>query len=92
MRQIHDDLFSAKTAFKNRYSPSHVNAAHTRHDFYLSMRGHLNAGWLDLPADLAIANVQDMARMANGRRDKRMLAACRQWLKTADAGQGTIAS
>jgi len=71
------DSATARLRRQNRYGGEARTRADARHTLYLHVRGHLKAGWSELPEGLTHRNLSDLAVMAKARGDRRIYALCR---------------
>jgi hypothetical protein len=76
MPMAEQDAHDARLKHRNRYGPQAQAEAEIRHGLYLEVRGHLKAGWDQLPEGLTKRNLRDLAVMAKARGDHRIHALC----------------
>ena len=68
--------FEAQSRHSDRYGSRAQAEAEVRHRLYLEVRGHLRAGWDQLPDGLTQRNLRELAVMAKARSDHRIHALC----------------
>ena len=73
-----DSTGAARPRLCDRYGPQAQLEAEARHLLYLTVRGHLQAGWDQLPEGLTRRNLRDLAIMAKVRRDHRIRTLCEE--------------
>jgi hypothetical protein len=61
---------------RSRYGRQAQTEAEARHLLYLGVRGHLKAGWVQLPDGLTQRNLRELATMAKARGDRLIYALC----------------
>ena len=76
MSMAEQSAHDARLKHRNRYGLQAQAEAEIRHGLYLEVRGHLKAGWDQLPQGLTRRNLRDLAVMAKARGDHRILALC----------------
>jgi hypothetical protein len=70
------DGAQARLKQQNRYGGDARTEAEARHNLYLDVRGHIKAGWDELPEGLTPRNLRDLAAMAKARKDHRIHTLC----------------
>lgn len=76
MSMAEQSVHDARLKHRNRYGLQAQAEAELRHGLYLEVRGHLRAGWDQLPEGLTKRNLRDLAIMAKARGDHRIHALC----------------